>query len=59
MNGCSVFNTLRQSHFHSVLLWLAYALYAVHTSMDDIACHFIIFFLSVSVGWKQKSACCE
>ena len=44
MNGCNVFSTLSQSHFHSLLLWLAYALYTVHTSMDDIACHFIIFF---------------
>ena len=60
MNGCNVFSSLRQSDFHSLLLWLTYALYTVHvTSMDDIACHFIIFFLSVSVGWKQKSACCE
>ena len=53
MNGCNVFSTLSQSHFHSLLLWLAYALYTVHTSMDDIACHFIIFFICFS-GLETK-----
>lgn len=55
MNGCNVFSSLSHSHFHSLLLWLAYALYMVRTSTDDIACHFINFFFYLFQWAGNKS----
>lgn len=58
MNGCNVFSTLSQSHFHSLLLWLKpmhYTLY-IHPWMD-IVCHFIyLFYLFQWAGNKSLLA---